>query len=256
MKFKISAILIALAMLLASVASHAAQFRVLMITTTDGWHHESINDAVPAIRTLAQKHFFEVVWEENIDRMFTEDGLKDFDVILFVSTTGDILNAEQQKTMEKFIQSGKGFVGVHAASDTEYDWPWFTQLVGRMFHIHPVIQTAELSVIDRKFPGMARMPDKFLFTDEWYDFGEEKVKGLNYILTIDEKTYDPKVDWGRAKSDGMGKFHPLAWYHEFDGGRSFYTALGHQPEVYRDTIFLEHLYGGIYWAATGKGIKK
>ena len=241
--------------LTSSVFADPPQFRVLMISTTNGWHHDAISEAVPAMRTLAQKHQFELVWEENIDRMFTEKSLEGFDVILFMLTTGDILNAEQQTLMEKFIQSGKGFVGVHSASDTEYEWPWFTGLVGRMFNIHPVIQTAQVSVKDRKFPGLERMPDKFWLTDEFYEFGEEKTKGLNYLITVDEKTYNPVVDWGRKKGDGMGKFHPLAWYHEYDGGRSFYTALGHLPEMYNDSLFMEHLYGGIFWAATGKGAK-
>ncbi len=253
---KISSLFLLFAVLCAlPLYGQAKQFRALLITTTNGWHHESINAAVPAIRKLGEKHHFEVVWEENIDRMFTKESLDSFDVIIFAMTTGDILNDEQQALMEAFIQSGKGFVGIHSATDTEYEWPWFMKLVGRSFHIHPVIQTAELEVASRKFPGMENFPDKFIFTDEYYEFSEPYVKGLNTLLTIDEDTYDPKVDWGRKKGDGMGKFHPLAWYHEFDGGRSFYTALGHIPAVFEDSRFLEHLYGGIYWAATGKGVK-
>lgn len=257
MKTRFLSLIIAPLVLLAFTSAFAdpPQFRVLMITKTVGWHHEAINAVVPAMRKLAEKHQFEVVWEENTDRMFTEESLKGFDLIVFALTTGDVLNNEQQVLMEKFIQSGKGFVGIHSASDTEYEWPWYTQLVGRSFHIHPVIQTAEISVINRKFPGMERMPDRFWFTDEYYEFKEENVKGLQYLLTVDENTYNPKADWGRAKTEGMGKFHPLAWYHEFDGGRSFYTSLGHLPAIYEDALFLEHLYGGIFWAATGKGLK-
>jgi hypothetical protein len=227
-----------------------------MISTTNGWHHDAISEAVPAIRGLAAKHQFEVVWEENIDRMFTEASLQEFDVIMFVLTTGDILNPAQQTIMEKFIQSGKGFVGIHSASDTEYEWPWYTQLVGRMFRIHPIIQTARLSVVNRNFPGVERMPDRFWVTDEFYEFGEDQTEGLTTILTVDEHTYDPVADWGPGNKSGkgMGDFHPMAWYHKFDGGRSFYTALGHLPAVYDDDLFLQHLYGGIYWAATGKGI--
>ena len=129
-------------------------------------------------------------------------------------------------------------------------------MVGRTFHIHPANQTAELEVIDRKFPGLDRMPDRFLWTDEWYEFGAERIKGLNYILAVDEQTYDPSAQWGEKKGVGMGKFHPIAWYHNYDGGRAFYTALGHLPATYSDTLFLEHIYGGIYWAATGKGLRK
>jgi len=235
----------------------APQFKVLMISTTNGWHHDSISEAVPAIRGLAAKHHFDLVWEENIDRMFIEASLEEFDVIMFVLTTGDILDPAQQALMEKFIQSGKGFVGIHSASDTEYEWPWYTRLVGRMFHIHPSIQTGRLSVVDRNFPGVERMPDRFWVTDEFYEFGEDKSEGLNTILTIDEHSYDPVADWGPGNKSGkgMGDFHPISWYHKFDGGRAFYTALGHVPALFTDDLFLEHLYGGIYWAATGKGIE-
>ncbi len=231
-----------------------AQFKVLLITETAGWHHESIDHGIVAINGLAAKHNFQVVRQQKA-RKINDDALKGFDAVIFLSTTSDIFDDEEQAAFERYIQSGKGYVGIHAASDTEYDWPWYTQLVGRMFRIHPTQQTARINAIDHNFPGMEHFPETLLFTDEWYDFNEEKVDNLNYLITIDEKTYDPKVDWGRAKSDGMGDFHPLAWYHEFDGGRSFYTALGHIPAVYSDDYFLAHLYGGIYWAATGKGIE-
>lgn len=249
-------VLVCVMLPVSSTLSDAPQFKVLMISTTNGWHHDAISEAVPAIRGLAAKHQFEVVWEENIERMFTAESLEEFDVIMFVLTTGDILDPAQQALMEKFVQSGKGFVGIHSASDTEYDWPWYTRLVGRMFHIHPSIQTARLSVVDRNFPGVERMPDRFWVTDELYEFGEDKVAGLNTLLTVDERTYNPVADWGPGNKSGkgMGDFHPMSWYHNFDGGRSFYTALGHLPAVYDDELFLEHLYGGIYWAATGKGI--
>ncbi|MEQ9568446.1 MAG: ThuA domain-containing protein, partial [Pseudomonadales bacterium] len=170
-------------------------------------------------------------------------------------TTGNVLNDEQQAAMEQFIQSGKGFVGVHSASDTEYEWEWYTEMVGRMFHIHPVIQSAEIEVLDRSFPGIERMPDRLLVTEEWYEFSEERIDTLNYILAVDESTYDPNVDWGRAAGGGMGEFHPVSWYHEYDGGRAFYTALGHLGATYSDRLFVEHIYGGLYWAATGKGIR-
>ncbi len=230
------------------------QFKALLFTRTAGWHHESINEGVDAIRLMAERNFFDIEWHEDPSR-FNDKNLEQFDVIIFLNTTGDIFNEEQQAAMEKFIRAGKGFVGIHSASDTEYDWPWYTKLVGRMFRIHPAIQTARIKVLDRKFPGFELMPDEQLWTDEWYEFGEEKTTGLNYLLSVDEKTFDPKADWGRVAGTGMGSFHPLAWYHNYDGGRSFYTALGHLPSKFTDPGFLAHLYGGIYWAATGKGMR-
>jgi uncharacterized protein len=227
------------------------QFKALLVTTTKGWHHESLHSGVLAIKELGVKNFFDVVLFENPNG-FTDEYVKQFQVIIFLSTTGDIFDTAQQKVMERFIQSGKGFVGIHSASDTEYDWDWYNKLVGRMFKIHPVIQTAKINIIDANFPGLQGFANNKLWTDEWYEFGPEKITGLNYILGVDETTYDPKVQWGEKKGVGMGKLHPLSWYHNFDGGRSFYTALGHLPTIYSDPVFLNHIYAGIFWAATGK----
>ncbi|MGL1957760.1 MAG: ThuA domain-containing protein [Colwellia sp.] len=236
-----------------SAIAQAKQFKVLLFTKTDGWHHKSINEGVTALRKMAVAHHFDLEWHEDASRI-NDENLKQFDVIIFLLTSGNILNNSQQASMEKFIQSGKGFVGVHSASDTEYQWPWYQKLVGRNFVIHPQIQTAKLKVENKNFPGLEGMPSELLWTDEWYEFGDEHTDSLQYILSIDETTYDPKADWGHVKGDGMGSFHPIAWYHYYDGGRSFYTGLGHVAATYSNPIFLSHLFGGIYWAATGKGL--
>lgn len=231
------------------------QFKALLFTRTAGFHHESINEGVTAIRKLAERHSFSVDWQES-PSVFSDAALANYQVVIFLNTTGDVLNEDQQKAFTKFIQSGKGYVGIHSASDTEYEWEWYTKLVGRMFHIHPVIQTAALKVVDSNFPGMERIPPTWYWTDEWYEFSEEKVNDLHILLAVDEKSYDPNVKWGPKTGKGMGDMHPISWYHDYDGGRSFYTALGHVPLVFSDPVFLEHLYGGIYWAAKGKGILK
>ncbi|MBO6525084.1 MAG: ThuA domain-containing protein [Balneolaceae bacterium] len=252
-KLILSFLFIALA--IPSLINAQPQFKALLFTETAGWHHQSINEGVTAIKKLGQRHQFQVDWRGNSGVFNNSEQLMSYDVIIFLSTTRDVLNEEEQANMEAFIQAGKGYVGIHAASDTEYEWEWYTQLVGRMFKTHPANQTTRVTVLDSDFPGMERMPESFLWTDEWYEFGEEKVEGLNYLLSIDESYYDLKAPWSDTASEGMGDFHPVAWYHEFDGGRSFYTALGHMADTYTDKIFLEHIYGGIYWAATGKGIE-
>ncbi|PJB12613.1 MAG: Crp/Fnr family transcriptional regulator [Flavobacteriales bacterium CG_4_9_14_3_um_filter_40_17] len=242
------------------------QFKVLLITETAGWHHESIDNGIVAINNLAATHNFEVVRQQQAIKI-TEDWLKNFGVVIFLSTTADIFDDEEQAAFEKYIQSGKGYVGIHAASDTEYDWKWYTKLVGRMFHIHPAQQTAKLKILDHNFPGLEHFPDTLLWTDEWYEFGKENSQGLHDLISVDENSYDPSVTWEKRDLDangnlvdrtgkGMGKLHPISWYHEFDGGRAFYTALGHIEKVYENQWFLDHLYGGIYYAATGKGIEK
>lgn len=235
------------------VAQDKKQFNALLVTKTAGWHHESINDAVTAIKNLATRNYFDVQWHQE-GMPITDKYLDNFQVIIFLNTTGNILRDEEQKAVEKFIQAGKGFVGIHSAADTEYDWLWYTKLVGRMFQIHPPIQTAKVKFTNTVFPGLQGFTDGQFWTDEWYEFGAETTTGLNYILAVDESAYNPKVEWAHQnkKGTGMGNFHPIAWYHDYDGGRSFYTALGHLPSVYSEPAFLDHIYAGIYWAATGR----
>jgi hypothetical protein len=237
-------------LLLTVSATAQKQFKALLVTTTRGWHHESQHYGVVALKEMAEKQEFTLdVFQDPAS--FTDEKLKQYQVIIFLSTTGNIFDSAQQKVMERFIQSGKGYVGIHSASDTEYEWEWYTKLVGRMFHIHPANQTAKLAVHDKAFPGLKDF-DGRLWTDEWYEFGPEKVAGLQYILSVDETTYDPKAKWGPKEGKGMGNFHPVAWYHNFDGGRAFYTALGHLSTTYSDAAFQQHLFAGIRWAATEK----
>ena len=231
----------------------AQQFKVLLFSKTDGFHHESISEGVMAIKQLASRNTFNVDWQENAS-VFNDKDLSKYQAVIFLNTTGNILNEEQQTAFEKFIKSGKGFVGVHSASDTEYDWAWYTKMVGMMFKIHPQQQTAYLKVEDSNFPGMERFPKRLLWTDEWYEFSDKKSDDLKILISVDEKSYNPSVKWGDKEGKGMGAMHPISWYHNYDGGRSFYTALGHIPSTFSDQTFLDHLYGGIYWAATGKGL--
>lgn len=245
-----------------SLVTAQKQFKVLLITETGGWYHESIETGVIAINELAATHNFEVNRQQNAQKI-TEDKLKNYDAIIFLSTTGNIFDETEKLAFQKFIQSGKGFVGIHAASDTEYNWEWYTRLVGRIFLRHPRQQTAKLKILNHDFPGLESFPNTLLWTDEWYEFGPEKISGLKYLITVDPKTYEtsivskeknPKGNTTDQPEQAIKDFYPISWYHEFDGGRSFYTALGHIDNVYRNHWFLEHLYGGIYYAATGKGL--
>ncbi len=237
-----------------STTIFAQQFKVLLFTKTDGFHHESINEGVAAIKQLAVRNTFSVDWQEDA-KLINDKNLEKYQAVIFLNTTGNILNEEQQAAFEKFIRAGKGFVGIHSASDTEYDWAWYTKMVGNTFKIHPQQQTAYLKVEDSNFPGMERFPKKLLWTDEWYEFTTPaKSTDLKFLVSIDENSYDPKVKWGTNEGKGMGSFHPISWYHNYDGGRAFYTALGHIPLTFSDQTFLDHIYGGIYWAATGKGL--
>jgi uncharacterized protein len=237
-------------LLISASVNAQKQFKALLVTTTKGWHHESVHAGVLAIQQLGVRNFFDVTLLEDPNGI-SDRSMQQYQVVIFLNTTGDILDTAQQRVMERFIRSGKGYVGIHSASDTEYDWDWYTKMVGRMFVIHPAIQTAKLKVIDSKFPGLKDLDGK-LWTDEWYEFSPEKTTGLNYILSVDESTYNPKVNWGAKKGEGMGQMHPISWYHDYDGGRAFYTGLGHMPSIFSEKVFLDHLYAGIVYAATGK----
>jgi uncharacterized protein len=179
------------------------QFKTLLVTTTRGWHHESLHAGVLAIQQMGVKNHFEVVIWEN-PKGFTDAYLEQFQAVIFLNTTGDIFDSAHQKVMERFIRSGKGYVGIHSASDTEYDWEWYTKLVGRMFVTHPAIQTAKLNIIDNKFPGLQGFEKNKLWTDEWYEFTPEKISGLNYILAVDESSYNPMAP------KKAGEMHPVS----------------------------------------------
>lgn len=249
------AFVFSLAALLTAHVASAEQFKAVLFTKTDGWHHDSINAGVTAIQNLAKLHDFDVFWTEDPGRWCNDKELAKYKVVIFLLTTGNVLNDEQQAAFERYIKKGGGFVGIHSASDTEYEWPWFTKMVGHMFHIHPAVQTATVKVEDFNFPGMDRFAKRFLFTEEWYEFGPPLSGALKFLLSVDEKTYKPAANWGPKKGVGMGEFHPVSWYQDYDGGRAFYTALGHLPATYSDPNFMHHVYGGIYWAATGNGFR-
>jgi uncharacterized protein len=214
---------------------------ILVFSKTAGFRHASIAEGKIALLQLGRDNNFSVDTTEDAS-MFTDKTLKKYSAVIFLSTTGDVLNDEQQKAFENYIRSGKGFFGIHAATDTEYGWPWFGKLVGAYFISHPKTQKAKLVIIDKINKAVSHLPEVWERTDEWYNFKNIN-PDIKVIMTIDENSYE-----GGKNSPS----HPMAWYHEYDGGKSFYTALGHTPESYSDPLFLQHLLGGIKYAA---GIK-
>lgn len=252
---RLSALAVAGACLAAlAMPLQAAQFKVLLFTKSVAWHHDAVHAGVSAVQELGRLHDFDVFWTADAARVMNDAELANYQAVVFLLTTGDVLDDAQQAAFERFIRRGGGFVGVHSAADTEYDWPWYTRMVGHMFHVHPEVQTAVLKVEHTNFPGMERFPARTLFTDEWYEFGPARSDRLVYLLSVDEASYRPQATWPDRAGKGMGAFHPVSWYQHYDGGRAFYTGLGHMAATYRDPLFLHHLFGGIYWAATGRGI--
>lgn len=235
-------ILFLLAFLACFSYAEAQQFRALVFSKTTGFRHQSVPNGVVAIQNLGKSQVFSVHATEDAS-YFTDENLEKFDVIILLSTTGTIFNEEQKAAFQRFVQSGKGVVGVHAATDTEYEWPWYNKMIGAYFLAHPRQQTLRLEVVDSNHPATWHLPKNWLWTDELYEFRNIN-PDIKVLINADESTYSP------AKP--MGEKHPMAWYHEFDGGRVFYTALGHVESAYVDPDFLKHLYGGIWYAATGE----
>lgn len=212
---------------------------VLVFSKTEAFRHESIPDGIAAIRDLGLNHNFKVEATEDA-AIFENDSLERFSAIIFLNTTGNILDTKQEAAFERYIQAGGGFVGIHAATDTEYDWNWYGRLVGAYFESHPPgVQQADFLVQDTEFIATEFLKDKrWQRTDELYNF--KKINpDINVLLTVDESTYEGGTN---------GDHHPMSWYHEYDGGRAFYTAMGHTPETYKEADFLKHLLGGIQYA--------
>jgi len=226
------------------------QFEVLVFSQYDQYHKESIPDGMEAFRKLAAEHVFGLTWTMD-PSVFKEESLNEYAVVVFFNAKADFLVEEEKEGLKQFINNGGGFVGIHAASTTDGSWPWYNQLVGRIFTDHPREQSGILEVKDRDFPAVISLPEKWIWTDEWYNFGEAQSEHLVDVLVVDESSYDTTRGYGDP-IEGMGEHHPVAWYQEFDGGRSFYSALGHKPEAYHNERHMEFLYGAIYWAARGE----
>lgn len=216
--------------------------RLLVFSKTAAFRHASIPDAIAALRRLAASQGVAIDFTED-STVFTDANLARYNAVVFLLTTGTILDADQQAAFERYIEHGGGFAGVHSASDTEYNWPWYGQLVGAYFdrvHGHSQVVQATVHVVDRNHPSTSMLPAVWIRTDEWYNFATNPSKTVHVLLTVDERTYRGGV---------MGANHPIAWYHTFDGGRSWYTAMGHTSESYSEPLFLAHLWGGILYAA-------
>jgi cytochrome c len=222
--------------------SAATLSRVLVFTRTLSYRHDSIGPGVAALQKLGTENGFTVDPTED-PTWFNDATLADFDVVVWLSTTADVLDDAQQSAFQRYIQAGGGWVGVHAASDTEYGWAWYGQLIGNgaWFRVHPAIQTAQLVVEQQAHESTAHLPAAFSLQDEWYNFRANPRASVTVLLRLDETSYAP--------GEGAMGDHPIAWYHEFEGGRAWYTALGHRTELYTDPQYTRHLLGGLRWAA-------
>ncbi|MBC7745220.1 MAG: ThuA domain-containing protein [Flavobacterium sp.] len=211
--------------------------KLLVFSKTAGYRHQSIEVGKEALVKLGKEQGYLVDTTENAG-YFNDDSLKNYAAVIFLSTTMNILNSGQETSFKRYIEAGGGFMGIHAAADTEYEWPWYGKLVGAYFMSHPKTQEAVINVTDKKNIATSHLPEKWKRIDEWYNYKDIN-PDIKVLMSLDEKSYE-----GGKNGDN----HPIAWYHEFDGGRSFYTGLGHTDESYADPLFLKHLLGGIKYA--------
>lgn len=216
--------------------------RMLVFSRTAGFRHDSITVGAEALMKLGKEMGLEVEWSQE-GAIFRDEELARFGVVVFLSTTGDVLDDAQQAAMERFIRAGRGWVGIHAAADTEYEWAWYMGLVGAAFKSHPATQPATIHVVDRTHPSTRHLPARWTRTDEWYDYQKSPRGNVHVLMTLDESSYE-----GGTMSKEPPFDHPIAWCHIYDGGRAFYTGLGHTRESFAEPVFIEHLRGGIAWA--------
>ena len=240
--------LVRLALLLAGVclpiAARGQEPRVLVFSRTAGFRHTSIGAGLAAIRKLGQESAFSVDATEDA-AAFTSRNLARYRAVVFLNTTGDVLDAAQQDDFERYIQAGGGYVGIHAAADTEYDWPWYGRLAGAWFNGHPNnpnVRKGTFRVLDKSHPSTEGLPDRWEREDEFYNF-KSIDPGIRVLVDIDEKSYEGGTNGDR---------HPMSWYHEYDGGRAWYTNMGHTAETFSEPLFLRHLLGGLRYAM-GRG---
>jgi type 1 glutamine amidotransferase len=230
---------LALGFLLAGFPAGETPGRILVFSRTTGFRHDSIPDGIAAIRQLGDEHDFSVDATED-PSVFEDATLAPYAAVVFLLTTGDVLGDPQQAAFERFLAKGRGFVGVHSAADTEYDWPWYGELVGAYFKSHPAIQSGSISIADPVHVSTRALPAVWNRTDEWYNFQSSPRGRVHVLATLDEKSYS---------GGEMGADHPISWCRFYEGGRAWYTALGHTRETYSEPLFLEHLLGGIRFAA-------
>ncbi|WP_203981248.1 ThuA domain-containing protein [Planosporangium flavigriseum] len=241
--------LIAPAAAASAAKAHKPSYRVLVFSKTTGFRHASIPHGIAAIQKLGQDNRFAVDTTED-DSQFTDANLAKYKAVIFLSTTGDpVTTPDAKAAFQRYIEHGGGYLGIHAAADSGYNWAWYGGLVGAYFRDHPAIQQATVRVPDNDTAATRGLPEKWVRTDEWYNFRSNPRDAVRVLATIDESTYNPVGYTGGS----MGADHPMAWCHRYDGGRAVYTAFGHTEASYTEPLFLKHLLGSIKMAAGRAG---
>ncbi|MFY0653374.1 MAG: ThuA domain-containing protein [Cyclobacteriaceae bacterium] len=215
------------------------KLNLLVITKTNGFRHKSIDIGKEKLTEWGKAEKWKVTFSED-STIVNDKVLGKTDVLVFLNSSGDILGSNERQSLVKFMKDGGSFVGVHCATCTEKEWPWFRQMIGARFDSHPKVQMARMAVNhEYAHPAINHLGDSLKMVDEWYNFQESVVSHAKVLLTLDESSYNGKK---------MDEEHPIAWFHDFEAGRVFYTGIGHTNETYQNEEFKKHLIGGINWA--------
>jgi hypothetical protein len=240
----IAAILLGLVLTSAAIAADAPrQKRVLLFTHSTGYRHASIEPGAAALIQLGKRERVSITRSED-PNIFSPSGLRTYDAIIFLSTSTDPKKPDSEwfqgprrTALQAFVRRGGGIVGIHAASDSHYHWPWYQQLIGGHFARHPQgTPTGTVAVVDPLHRSTRGLPNRMTRTDEWYYFDDYNPR-MHLLMTLDPKSI------GEADVNP----NPVSWSHNFEGARVFYTAMGHTNESYSDPDMLKHLAGGLNW---------
>ncbi|MDQ7949300.1 MAG: ThuA domain-containing protein [Pedobacter sp.] len=210
---------------------------VLIFSLTKGYHHASIANGIEAFQKMGSENGFQVDTTADV-RAFTSENLKKYKALIFLSPTGtSVFNDDQKQALKYYVNQGGGILGIHAATDFCYEWEWYGQMMGAFFLKHPKIQEAKLNITMPEHKINSGLPQPWVHTDEWYNFKYVN-PSIHVLIKIDETSYT---------GGSMNNNHPISWFHEFEGGKIFYTALGHTKECYTDPLFLKHVLAGLKW---------
>ena len=239
MKSTLFILMTALFTMIPAACGAAKPKKVLIFTETKEFFHTNIPFATKATKAMLEEKGFAVDTTRQSDGFFTPEKLKEYASIIFINTTGKIFDDQEKEALKGYMKNGGGYVGVHGASDTEKQWEYYYRMSGGTFLSHPQQQEAGVKVVDKKHPATAFLPDEWKNFDEWYDFANFN-QDVTVLAWLDETSY---------KGGKMGEKHPFIWCHEYEGGRAFYTGLGHTEECFKSPLFLQHLYEAVKWSA-------
>jgi len=228
-----------------------SQFQLLVLAMPTKYHYEYIPIARESFEKMARLHSFELTWTAQPSAF--EGDLSRYAAVVLLNSSGEEFNEAQRAGLERYMKAGGNAVVVHRAIIVAKpgQWPWYEKLVGRNFVIHPMLQTAVVTKVDVSHPAAFGVPDRWLWSDEWYEFSNPHGVQVHPVLAVDERSYDPTRIWPGQVAHGMGPDHPVSWWHAYEKGRVFVTAMGHNAAAYQDARYLDHLWGGVWWAVRG-----